>query len=80
MPLQGKSISVSAAVISIFMISFVGWFVGLEPFVCCKRALISAVISYFIASILVNIINNILIGALVKHQVEQQTGMNEHGD
>lgn len=80
MPLHVKSISVSVAVICLFMISFVGWFVGLEPFVCCKRALVGALVGYFISSILVNSINNILIGALAKHQVEKQTGMNKHGN
>ena len=67
-----KSISVSIAVASLFMISFVGWFAGLDPVVCCKRAVIGAVIVYVGATIVVRFINDILINILVKSQIEQQ--------
>jgi len=80
MPLHVKSISISIAVISFFLISFVGWFVGLDPFVCCKRAFVGALMAYVAAAIVVKIINSILVSALVKYQIEQQTGMNEHGN
>lgn len=72
MPLPVKSISVSLAVVSLFMISFVGWFAGLDPVVCCKRSVIGAVIVYVGATIVVRLINDILINVLAKSQIEQQ--------
>jgi hypothetical protein len=72
MPLPVKSISVSIAVASLFMISCVGWLAGLEPFVCCKRSVIGAVIVYAGATIVVRLINDILINVLAKSQIEQQ--------
>jgi hypothetical protein len=74
MPLDVRSISVSIAVICLFVISFVGWFSGLEPFTCCKRAVIGAIAAYFMVSFAVRFVNNILINALVKSRLEQQKG------
>ena len=72
MPLHVKSTSVSIAVVCFFVIAFVGWFTGLEPLICGKRAVIGAIIAYIITRILVNIINGILISALVRFRMEQQ--------
>ena len=72
MPLQVKSISMSIAVICFFIIAFFGWFAQLDPFVCGKRAIVGAVITYLVSKTAVNIINNILISALVKARMEQQ--------
>lgn len=74
MPLQVKSISISISVACLFVLSFVGWFAGLEPFTCCKRAMMGAVITYIGTSIVINVINDILISALVESQMEQQQG------
>ncbi len=72
MPLQVKSIATNIAVICFFIIAFFGWFAQLDPFVCCKRAIIGGVIAYLAAKTAVNIINNILINALIKARMEQQ--------
>lgn len=74
MPLDVRSISIRFSVICLFVISFVGWFSGLEPFTCCKRAMMGAAAAYLVTSIAVKIINDILIHALVESQVEQQKG------
>ena len=74
MPLHVKSISMSVAVTCLFVISFVAWFAELEPFICCKRAVLGAVITYIGTTIVVNVINDILISALVKSRMEQQNG------
>jgi len=74
MPLHPRSISISIAVVCLFVISFIGWFAGLAPLTCCKRAVIGAVASYFTAKIVVNIVNYITISALVKFRMEAQKG------
>ena len=74
MPLHTRSIATSIAVACLFVISFVGWFAGLEPLTCCKRAMIGAVAAYVVTTVAVNIVNNILISALVKSRMEQQKG------
>lgn len=74
MPLHVKSISIRFAVTCLFIISFVGWFSRLDPFTCCKRALIGAAAAYIVTSIAVKIINDILISVLVKSQMERQKG------
>lgn len=80
MPLHVKSISISIAVICLFVISFVGWFAGLDPLVCCKRAAMGAVITYIVSVIVIQVINNILLSALIKFQIEQQADTNKHGN
>lgn len=74
MPLDVRSISVSIAVICLFVISFVGWFAGLEPFTCCKRAVIGSIAAYVTVSIAVKFVNDILISVLVKSRLEEQKG------
>lgn len=74
MPLEGKSISLRTAVASVFIVAVIGWFMELEPFVCCKRAVIGAVAAYILTRIAVNIINHILISALVNFRMKQQEG------
>lgn len=56
----------------LFIIAFVGSFTGLEPFVCCKRAVIGAIGAYIAAIVLVNIINSIMISAFVRSRMKQQ--------
>jgi hypothetical protein len=72
MPLHVRSIAVSISVISFFVLSFIGWIWGLSPFVCCKRALIGAVLAYISASLAVNAINAILVHAMISNQMHQQ--------
>ncbi len=74
MPLHVRSIAVSIAVICFFVLSIIGGFCGLSPFVCCKRALIGAVLAYIAGGWAVKAINAILIDAIITNQVDQQDG------
>jgi len=74
MPLHPRSISISIAVIFLFVISFIGWFADLELLTCCKRAVIGAIVAYVVTTVAVNIINDIMIRALVKSRMEEQNG------
>ena len=74
MPFHVKSISISIAVLFFFIISVIGWFAGLAPFICCKRAMIGAVVTYIAASFAVKLINRILIEAMVQAKLNQQNG------
>jgi len=76
MPLHVRSIAVSIAVICFFVLSLIGWFCGLSPFVCCKRALIGAVLAYITGVWAVRAINAILVDAMIANQVNQQNGSN----
>lgn len=69
-----KSVSVSLAVLFFFVISVIGWVVNLTPFVCCKRALLGAVITYVVATVAIKIINRVLIDAMVQARMNQQNG------
>jgi len=70
MPLQPRTISIRIAVLCLFAVSFIGWFAGLAPMTCCKKALIGAFAAYLITGIIVNILNQILISAFVQSKVE----------
>ena len=72
MPLHVRSIAVSISVICFFVLSIVGWIYGLSTFVCCKRALIGAVIAYIAGGWAVKGINAILISAMISNQVDKQ--------
>lgn len=74
MLLDVRSIAVSTAVICFFVMSFIGWVSDLAPFVCCKRALIGAVLVYVGASWAVRAINMILLNAIAADQVDRQDG------
>jgi hypothetical protein len=72
MPLHVRSIAVSIAVVCFFVLSIIGGISGLSPFVCCKRALIGAIIVYIAAGLAVRAINAILVDAMVTNQINQQ--------
>jgi len=72
MPLHVRSISVSISVTCFFVLSLVGGICGLSPFVCCKRALIGAVLAYIAGGWAVRAINAILVDAMIKSRVNQQ--------
>jgi hypothetical protein len=73
MPLHVRSIAVSISVICFFVLSFVGWIGGLSPYVCCKRALIGAVLVYIAGRWAVKAINAILVNAMISNQVNGTT-------
>ncbi len=74
MPLNVRSIAVSVAVICFFVMSLIGWGSGLAPFVCCKRALIGAVLAYVGGGWAVRAINTILVNAMIANQMDKQDG------
>ncbi|MHC4426093.1 MAG: hypothetical protein ACYSYV_08360 [Planctomycetota bacterium] len=76
MPLHVRSIAVSIAVICFFILSLVGWVSGLSPFVCCKRAMIGAMLAYVAGSWAVKAINTILVNAMITNQMNQQEDSN----
>lgn len=75
MPLHVRSIAVSISVICFFGLSSIGWISGLTPFVCCKRALIGAVLAYIAGSLAVRAINAVLMNAMISNQMTQQEGL-----
>lgn len=72
MPLHVRSIAVSIAVICFFVLSLIGGFCGLSPFICCKRALIGAVLAYIAGGWAVRAINAILVDAIIADQMNRQ--------
>jgi hypothetical protein len=70
--LDVRSIAVKTAVACFFVMSLIGWASGLVPFVCCKRALIGAVLVYVGASWAVKAINVILVNAIAADQMTRQ--------
>jgi len=72
MPLNVRSIAVSIAVVCFFGLSLVGWFSGLSPFTCCKRALLGAVCAYIAGTWAVKAVNAILMNALVTNKMNQE--------
>jgi hypothetical protein len=79
MPLHVRSIAVSISVICFFVLSFVGWTCGLSPYVCCKRALIGAVLVYIAGRWAVKAINAILVNAMISNEVNQQHDSSDSG-
>ena len=72
MPLHVRSIAVSIGVICFFTIAGIGWFSGLSPFTCCKRALVGAAAVYIVGAWAVKAINAILMNAMITSQMKQQ--------
>lgn len=72
MPLNVRSIAVSIAVVCFFVLSIIGWFCGISPFLCCKRAMIGAVLVYIAGSLAVKAINAVLVNAMIANQVSQR--------
>ena len=79
MPLNTRTIAISAAVISFFGLSLVGWVSELSPFVCWKRAIIGAVLAYVAAACAVKAINTIVMNAMITQQMNKQKGKNSGG-
>jgi hypothetical protein len=58
----------------------IGWVSGLSPFVCCKRALIGAMLAYVAGYWAIKAINAILVNAMIASQMNQQEGGNLAAD
>jgi hypothetical protein len=76
MPLNVRSNAINISVISFFFLSIVGWISGLSPFICCKRAMIGAVLVYIVTIFIVRVINMILLDAIINKQVEKEKSIN----
>lgn len=74
MPLNVKSISISAAVLCFFVIAAIGWISGLSSLTCCKRSLIAAAVTYVVTTLAVKAINSILTNAIIENQIDRQKG------
>jgi hypothetical protein len=72
MPLDVRPTAIYSAVIAFFGVSFIGWFYGLSPFTCCKRALAAAVLAYIVAALAVKLINVIIIDAIIDNQMNKK--------
>ena len=72
MPLSVRPVAITIAVVCFFGLSLVGWFSGLAPFICCKRALAGAAIAYIVTVLAVKAINAILINAMVTNKINKQ--------
>ena len=72
MPLNVRSIAVSISVICFFAVAGIGWFSGLSPFTCCKRALLGAAAAYIAGVWAVKAINAILVNAMITSRMKQQ--------
>jgi hypothetical protein len=79
MPLNVRSIAVSVGVICFFAVAGIGWFSGLSPFTCCKRALVGAAAAYIAGAWAVKAINAILMNAMITSRMEQQKEEDDAG-
>lgn len=69
--LYARYIAVSAAVICFFGLGIIGSLVGLAPDVCCKRALLGAVVAYMVAHAAVRAVTAILTHAMIASQMQK---------
>jgi len=72
MLLHDRLIAIKIAVFCFFALSFIGWMSGLSSFVCCKRALVGAVITYIAGIWAVKAINAILVHAMIENRMNQR--------
>ncbi len=69
--LQARPIATTTAVLCFFVLGSVGAVGGLDPYVCCERGLLGAVVAYVAAGLVVRAINAILTQALVASQTSR---------
>ncbi len=72
MPLDVRSIAVNAAVAFFFIVGFIGWAGGLQPFSCCKKAIAAAFIAYLLATCAIKALNAVLLSAITSDQMNKQ--------
>ena len=70
--LHPKSVAVTTAVLAFFTVSIIGWLGGLTPFVCCKRAVIGAVVAYIAAGLAVRAVSAIVTHAMITSWLDKQ--------
>lgn len=72
MIINSKTCSVQMAVGTFFMVACVGAILGLSPWTCSKRALISAVVIYGMCRCAIKVINKVILSALVRSEMSKQ--------
>jgi hypothetical protein len=72
MLIHARPIAICLAVTAFFGLSFVGWFYGLTPLTCCKRAFLGAALVYIAAALAVNIINAVLTSAIIDSNINRR--------
>jgi hypothetical protein len=68
---QARYIAVTTAVICFFGVGIIGSLVGLSPDVCCKRALVGAIVAYVAAQAAVQAVMAILTHAMIASQIQK---------
>ena len=79
MPFNERSIAISVAVMCFFALSFISWFSGLSPFICCKRALIGAVLAYIAGVWAVKVVNSIVLNAMITNHINKEKEKEDGG-
>lgn len=73
MPLNSRKIALKTACIAFLAFGLIGSAAGVQPFVCCKRALAVAALAFFVTSVTVKIINHLVFHIIVSHYIKRQT-------
>jgi hypothetical protein len=73
MPLNSRKIALKTACLAFLAFGLIGSAAGVQPFVCCKRALAAAALVFFAASVTVKIINHFVFQIIVSHYIKRQT-------
>ncbi len=80
MLLPVRSIAVSTSVLCFFGIGIIGSLGGLSPHVCCKRAVLGAIVTYVLAGVGVRAVNAILTQAVIASQVKKMENPGDSGN
>lgn len=75
MLLNVRSVAVSIAVMCFFGMAIVGLFSGLSPFICCKRAILGALLAYITGTCVIKAINAILLNAMITNRMKSSRKM-----
>lgn len=73
MPFEIRPNAIKTAIIAFFIIAAIDLYKGLDSHVCCKRAIVGAVIMFFITAYTIKAINAILINSINSSNNEDQS-------
>jgi hypothetical protein len=80
MLLPVRSIAVSTGVLCFFGIGIIGSLGGLSPYVCCKRAVLGAIVAYVVAGTSVRAVNAILTQAVIASEIKKMEHPGDSGN